>query len=60
MRAKAKCIKKTESQQFAEPNWNRVPTPVKMVEKWGGTVTAAIYPFREEQEKKNGAGIMSG
>lgn len=49
-----------ESQKFSEPNWNHVPTAVKMVEELGGTLTAAIYLFGEEQEKKNGAGIMNG
>lgn len=57
---KGKMYQNPESQKFSEPNWNHVPTAVKMVEELGGTLTAAIYLFGEEQEKKNGAGIMNG
>lgn len=56
---KGKMYQKSENQEFSEPNWKGLPTPVKMAEKSGGKVTAAIYLVGEEHEK-NGAGIMNG
>lgn len=47
-----KMHQKPESREFSEANWTHVPAAVKLVEQLGGTVTAAIYLFREEQEKK--------